>query len=117
MKKILIVEDDVDTLDMIEFVLRGNGYAVIRINREITLKEIAGINPDMVILDFLTPYGLGTDLCLSLKNSEPTKHIPVILYSASNNLKTLAKESGADGYIAKPFDINDLLDSVNRLIL
>ena len=117
MKKILIVEDDIDILELVELLLQGNGYAVIKVNRQISIKEVAGINPQLVIIDYLLPYGLGSELCLQLKSDKSTNHIPVILYSASSKLQILAKASCADGYIAKPFDINDLINMVNRLAL
>ena len=117
MKKILIVEDDVDTIDMVELILREAGYAVIKINREVPFKEITGINPNLIILDYLLPFGLGTDLCLQLKTNELTKHYPIILYSASNILEKLAKESHADAYIAKPFDLGDFITLVNKWAL
>ena len=116
-KKILIIEDDIHTLEFVEILLHGSGYAVIKANRQIPIKEVAGINPNLVLIDYLLPYVLGTALCLEIKNTESTKHIPVILYSVSSNLQTIAKESRADGYIAKPFDINDLINMVNRLTL
>jgi DNA-binding response OmpR family regulator len=117
LKKILIVEDDVDILDLLELILRQNGYAVIKINREIPVKEIIGIAPHLIVIDFLLPYRLGNEICLELKDNKHTKHIPVILYSAANNLKDIANKSRADAYIPKPFDINDFVNLVNKLVL
>ena len=115
MKKILIVEDDPDTIEIVEAVLHMAGYAVIKINREITIKEIAGINPNLVILDYLMPYTLGNELCSAIKGNPKTKNIPVILYSASKLDKRVVTECKADEFVSKPFDLNHLLAVVDRL--
>ena len=86
LKKILIVEDDPDTLELIELILRQEGYAVIKINRPVPIKEVSGIRPDLVILDYLLPFGLGSDLCLEIKRNPVTRTI----------LETGAKYRAAD---------------------
>ncbi|MDN3582502.1 response regulator [Mucilaginibacter flavus] len=117
MKKTLIVEDDADTLDIMELILRENGYAVIKVNRSISLNEIAAINPELIILDFLLSFGLGTELCSDIKSDERIKHIPIILYSASNDIEQLAIDHGADAYLPKPFDIDNLIQLVSEKVL
>lgn len=117
MKKIFILEDDVDTLDVMEFILRDNGYAVIKANRVVSVNEIISINPNLAILDIMLHYGFGSDLCIEIKNNPKSNHIPVILYSANNNLNKLAHDSLADAYLAKPFDIDKLLQMVKETIL
>ena len=116
MKKILIVEDDPDILDLIETILRQEGYAVIKINRPVPIKEVIGIKPDLVILDYLLPYGLGSDLCLEIKTNPVTRTIPVLLFSASLSLAEIASISRADDFIAKPFDLDQFLSLVSRWI-
>ena len=115
MKKVLVIEDDADTIEMVEYLLQDAGYAVIKINREVFLSEIAAINPDLVVLDYLLPHALGNNLCSSLKSDPKTKHIPVILYSASNLGKKVADECKADEFIPKPFDVDLFLDKVDEL--
>lgn len=117
MKKIIIIEDDVDTLDVMEFILREYDYAVIKANRQVSIKEIISINPDLAIVDIMLPYGYGGDLCLEIKNNPKSNHIPVILYSANINLKKIALNSMADAYLAKPFDLDKLLEIVKKTIL
>ena len=116
MKKILIVEDDPDILDLIETILRQEGYAVIRINRPVAIKEITGIKPDLVILDYLLPFGLGSDLCLEIKKNPASHTIPVILFSASHSLTAIASACGADDFIAKPFDLDQFLNLISRWV-
>ena len=117
MKKILIIEDDVDTLEVMELIFRDSGYAIIKANRLVPIKEIISITPNLAILDIMLPYGFGSDICLEIKNDPKSKHIPVILYSASSDLKKLAKASHADAYLEKPFDLNMLLEMVEETIL
>ena len=117
LKKILIIEDDVDTIELVEAILNFAGYAVIKVSREISIKEIAGINPSLAILDYLMPYASGNELCLQMKTSPETSHIPVILYSASVYGSKIAEDCKADAFVAKPFDLDSLLELVNRLAL
>ena len=109
------MEDDADTIDIVETILNAAGYAVIKINREITIKEIAGINPNLVILDYLMPHKLGNELCLSIKDDPKTGNIPVILYSASNLDERVVRECKADEFVSKPFDLDHLLSLVDRM--
>lgn len=117
MKKIIIIEDDTDTLDLIEYILREHGYAVIKANRLVSVAEIISLTPHLVILDFQTPYRLGSDLCLEIKRNPDSKHLPVILYSANVNLKNIARDSMADAYLEKPFDGDGLIQIVKETIL
>lgn len=117
MKKILVVEDDADTIDVVELVLKDAGYIVIKINREITMAEIGAINPHLVLLDYLLPYALGNELCTQIKAHPQTGHIPVILYSASNLGKKVADECRADGFISKPFDVDHLVQMIGQISL
>jgi DNA-binding response OmpR family regulator len=116
MKKILVIEDDLDTMDIVDYLLKKGGYLVEMISDFITPEDIARINPDLMIIDCLLPFGLGNELCLEIKNHEATKHIPVILYSTSHNLKEIAGSCKADAFVAKPFDIDHILNEVNRLV-
>ncbi len=115
MKKVLIVEDDDETIDVVEIILNRAGYAVIKINREITIKEIAGIKPNLVILDYLLPYTLGNELCQEIKDNPQTESIPVMLYSASILAEGISHKCKADGFISKPFDMDHFVSLVDRL--
>jgi len=117
LKTVLIVEDDIDTLDLMEFILQDNGYAVVKANKKVNIEDVIAINPHLAIIDFLLPLGFGTELCLEIKTNPLTNHIPVILYSASNDIKELALTSCADAYMAKPFDIDELVDLVSAMVL
>lgn len=115
MKKVLVVEDDVDTLDLVELILQDNGYAVTTANKQVTIEEIISIEPDLIILDFLLPFVLGSELCLEIKSNPLTEHIAVMLYSASSGVDKLARDCKADAYLAKPFDLDELLKLVDEI--
>jgi DNA-binding response OmpR family regulator len=89
----------------------------IGVNRDITIEEIASIKPELLIIDYWLPFGLGTTICAKVKAHDQTKHIPVIMYSANNDIREIALSHGADAYIAKPFDLDELSCLVADTIL
>ena len=119
-KKILVIEDDKDIRDTIVYVLEEEGYEVIASDNARILKRVNDIAPDLILLDnWLTDWASdlsGQQLSKALKNDPATNHIPVILISAVNNLKEIAKEGEADDYIKKPFDLTELTELVKRYI-
>ena len=117
MKKLLLIENDRDTLDVVGVVLEYDEFEVIQSQKKLPLSEIERINPDIIVIDHLLDDGFGSDLCLAIKSTPQTKNIHVILCSASYKVEQLAHENGADAFIAKPFDLNEFLSVVNKLVL
>nr|DAH99214.1 MAG TPA: response regulator [Caudoviricetes sp.] len=119
-KKILVIEDDKDIRDTIVYVLEEEGYEVIASDNARILKKVNDLEPDLILLDnWLTDWTSdlsGQQLSKALKNNPTTRHIPVILVSAVNNLKEIAQAGEADGYIQKPFDLTELSEVVKRHI-
>ncbi len=115
MKKLLIIEDDRDTLDVIGAILEYNEYEVIESQRKLSLQQILEISPDIVVIDHMLTIGLGSDLCLQIKNDPSTQHIPVVLCSASYKIEQIASDSCADAFIAKPFDLDDFMRIIDGL--
>jgi len=119
-KKILVIEDDKDIRDTIVYVLEEEGYEVIASDNARILKKVQDLEPDLILLDnWLTDWTSdlsGQQLSKALKNDPATNHIPVILISAVNNLKEIAKAGEADGYIKKPFDLTELIEVVKNHI-
>jgi len=119
-KKILVIEDDKDIRDTIVYVLEEEGYEVIASDNARILKKVQDLEPDLILLDnWLTDWTSdlsGQQLSKALKNDPATNHIPVILISAVNNLKEIAKAGEADGYIKKPFDLTELIEVVKSHI-
>jgi DNA-binding response OmpR family regulator len=114
LKKLLVIENDMDTLEIVGILLENNDFEVVKSAQKKSIKEIIEINPDIVVIDYLLGDGRGNELCLEIKTNPLTKQIPVILFSASPNLEKVIENCLADAYIAKPFDLDDFLEMVNQ---
>lgn len=118
MKKILIVEDDDDMLELLSIVFRDSGYDVTFSGRSLEIGTIIALQPDLIILDVRlkgSPVS-GSDLCREVKSNPQTKVIPVILASGEYNLAKIAKECNADTFLAKPYDMLGLLLTVDKYL-
>jgi DNA-binding response OmpR family regulator len=115
-KQILVIEDNDAISDVIQLVLIDEGFEVHVAVRWTPLTD-SNAFPDLIILDNLLPGQLGQDICLELKINNVTAHIPVILMSAANQFSEIGIRSKADAFIAKPFNIVDLVNCVNKLLL
>ena len=119
MKKILIAEDDEMMLKTMEFKLVKEGYHVILCpNGQIALEKIVSESPDLIISDIMMPYITGLYIVNRVK-IELKLDIPIIVLSAVGLEKTVLKafELGADDFITKPFNPNELSIRVKRLLL
>lgn len=112
MKKIVVIEDNHDILELLGFILENEDYEVIASLDAEPLKILEELNPHLVLLDENLGKQKGHQLCLEIKGNPGTAHLPVILISAVNDLPEIARKCKADDYIAKPFLIEDLLDLV-----
>jgi len=115
-KTILIIEDDKDILDMMSFILSDEGYVIVASTDGKPLKDLKDINPAMIMLDNRLTDGYGKNYCKEIKSNPDTAHFTVILFSANPNLEKMARDSGADGYLTKPFNIDDLIELAKRFV-
>ena len=116
-KKILVCDDDQGILEMLELLLDDDGYAVVlEPNSVNALKTIEREQPDLILLDIWMPVISGDQILKTLKADQQTQRIPVLMYSASTEGKTIADTCGADAYLSKPFDITQLLLEVETLL-
>lgn len=116
-KKILVVDDDIAILEVIKIILEDNGYDVITTSQSNNILPFVKSNlPDAVLLDFLMPGANGTSVTQQLKKDDKTKDIPIIMVSANHDLSQTAKEADVDGFLEKPFDIEDLLSILEKHI-
>lgn len=113
-KKILAVDDDNDILDVIRIILEDEGYEVSTLANGKHVFDVVGENiPDLILLDVMLGGLDGRDICRALKEHEEYKKIPVVMISASHNLNNLLLMPGApNNFLAKPFDIDRLIDMV-----
>ncbi|MGQ9693970.1 MAG: response regulator transcription factor [Thermodesulfobacteriota bacterium] len=117
--KILIIDDEVDLVETIRFPLELEGYQVlVAYQGEEGLQLARKENPDLIILDLMLPKIDGYKVCRFLKFDEKYKHIPIIMLTARSQEKDrlLGKETGADEYITKPFDLDDLFNKIKKYI-
>ncbi len=117
-KKILVIEDDKDIRDTIVYILQEENYEVIASEDSKILKSINDYKPNLILLDnWLTDWksdANGQQLSKGLKSDSATSHIPVIIISAVSNIKEIAEAGLADGYLRKPFDLNELIEIVKH---
>lgn len=119
-KKILIVDDEPDILDVTALRLSSFGYVVVTAHDgEEGLIVADKENPDLVLLDLALPRMSGYDVCRSLRTQEKFKKTPVILFTASVTdlkLSDKVKSVGANDSISKPFDPQELLKKVKKYL-
>ena len=114
MAKILVVDDDTDILSVMEILLTMKGFEVqVTSKGENTFPKIESFKPDLILLDVLISGHDGRVICKKLKSDKETSHIHVIMFSAHPGAAASIAEYGANDFIAKPFDVNNLMKKVN----
>jgi DNA-binding response OmpR family regulator len=117
MANILVVDDDPDIGTMLKMMLEFKGYGVILINRAHKTFDVLSQNQvDLVILDMLIAGDNGTDVCTSIRNNKFTSQLPVMMISALPDARQGCIQAGANEFISKPFEMQDLLSKVQHLI-
>lgn len=113
MSKIVIVDDSRDLLDVLKFFLEEKGYEVETATREHDLISLVkSFSPDLIILDIYLQGEDGREICKDLRRHEETKYLCILMFSASTKALGNYKEYGADGYIEKPFGLNEIVDKI-----
>lgn len=115
--RILVVDDDAAILDALRFMLEDEGYDV-RTSEKADYAAFMpdGNLPDLIILDVLLSGKDGRTICRQLKSQPETRNIPVVMISAHPDADRSVREVGADAFLAKPFSVEDLLDTVTALL-
>jgi DNA-binding response OmpR family regulator len=106
--KIVVIEDNPDITEIMDYILKDDGYEVISSEDGTIAEQFQEIKPDLVLMDELLPGKRGSEWCKYIKANPTLKHIPVVLVSTMPNLEQLAQKSGADGFLEKPFNIAHL---------
>ena len=113
----MIIEDDLDILDIITFILTESGYEVISSSNSSILSAAKNDYPDLILLDNRLPEGLGIEICQRYKQQwvdAGASVCPIIIISADHGVASLAESYGADGFIEKPFEVAGFLAAVNK---
>jgi two-component system phosphate regulon response regulator PhoB len=119
MKKVLVVEDERDLAELLAYNLEKEGYQVLLTGNGLEGLETARRElPDLVLLDLMLPGMMGTEVCSSLRHSEKTRAIPVLMLTARGDEidRVVGFEMGADDYIVKPFSMRELMLRIRAII-
>ncbi len=118
MSKILILDDDQDLLSVIKSLLRKKGFEVFTfVDWHKAWENIKKNRPNIILLDVFLKGFDGLDVCKKLKSTFSTRNIPVMMFSSFPNIaETAIYEYGADEFLAKPFELNDMVRKIDRIL-
>ncbi|UEG52409.1 response regulator [Mucilaginibacter daejeonensis] len=115
-KRIMIADDDPGIVDAVEMILDLHGYEVSSTYNGNDVLELDDQLPDLLLLDIWMSGCDGRTICKALKANDDTRHMPVLMLSASTDIKGSAMEAGADDFLAKPFEMKELVNKINNLL-
>jgi len=118
-KKILVVDDEKDLVELIAFNLEQEGYTVFKAwDGEQAMELVRTIKPDLIVLDLMLPGLSGFDICRRLRGKAETEHLPIVMVTAKGQDvdKIVGLELGADDYITKPFSVRELVARVRAIL-
>lgn len=118
-QKILIVDDELDTLIPLKMALEAEDYLVVEASSGTeAIEKTRSDHPDLILLDLMMPGMDGFEVCKVLKNDTLTDHIPVIMLTAKGEIddKIEGIETGADDYVTKPFDLGELKARIKMIL-
>ncbi len=117
MKRILVVDDNADILDIVRIFLESNGYEVLTIsNGDNILNDVVNYSPQIILLDVYLRGLNGVEICNNLKSNSSTKHIPIIMFSAQTTDYLILRKCAADDFIPKPFEEKILVEKISNLL-
>ncbi|MEI2272973.1 response regulator [Sphingobacterium sp. ML3W] len=116
-KKIIICDDEALILDVLALALTNDKTDVIATTKNMEIMPlIDAVRPDLLLTDLQMPKVSGDTIVREIRNSEKFSQLPVIIMSASSLGEQAARDCGADGFLAKPFDLDDLYFLVDKLL-
>ncbi len=113
-QRIIVAEDDLAMSEAMQLMLEFEDYEVEIMSRGAEVRQIDTPLPALLLLDIRLGGMDGREICRHLKSQQTTKHLPIILLSAQNEVKAMAKEAGADDFLEKPFSLDGLLNLVAK---
>ena len=114
-KKIIIFDDDEDILSVCTYVLEEQGWDVhVFTDCNQIIDKVSSVMPHVILMDNWIPDTGGIVATQALKSNDALKNIPVVYFSANSDIQLLAKQAGAEAYIAKPFDLDLLVSKVKE---
>jgi DNA-binding response OmpR family regulator len=118
MPRILIVDDDRDLLEVVSSLLARKGFEVeSNINWDEANKKIEEFQPQVILLDVFLSGIDGLEICKKLKEDPMTSHIPIIIFSGYPRVaETVMYEYGADDFITKPFEVEEMIEKIHNVL-
>lgn len=119
MARILLIDDEPDIRFLTRKILERAGHTVIEAESgAVCLEILEAEHPDLILLDVVIPELNGWEVCRRIKYDRSTRHIPVMIFTARATKEDVQKsrECGAEAHINKPFEVDELLKTVDRLL-
>jgi DNA-binding response OmpR family regulator len=113
-KRVLVADDDPGICDALSLILMDAGYDVTTTLDGRSVLDLNSDLPDLILLDIRMSGIDGREVCRQLKSQSHTTHIPVVMISANRDTPVIAGEVGAEGFVMKPFEMDDLLAVVEE---
>lgn len=115
---ILVIDDDQDIGRMLKMLLEFKGFSVtIAENKTMAVETLNNTPMDIIIMDMLLSGENGINICVDFKNTDDIKQIPILMMSAHPDAKIICLEAGANDFIPKPFEMQDMLMKIDQLII
>lgn len=118
-KRILFIEDEIDLARLVGFRLEEEGYEVsVAYDGQEGLAKAQEGHPDLILLDLMLPKMNGYKICALLKSDPAYSKIPIIIFTARAQQadRNMSKKVGADAYITKPFEADELINAIEKLL-
>jgi DNA-binding response OmpR family regulator len=114
--KLLIVDDDPTTLQLLALQLEMEGYASTTLSEPgLVLDAITQESPTLILMDYHMGTHAGLDLLQTIRNQAETRYLPIVVMSALDHRRE-SESAGADGFVLKPFDLTDLVATIHRVL-
>lgn len=115
-KRMLIFDDDKTILKILKYILEAEGWEVLNSNHSNNvIEQVNYFKPSIIMMDNNIPDCGGIVATQSIKLHKELQHIPVIFFTASDEIKELSQQAGADAYLAKPFDLTKLFEVIKQV--
>lgn len=119
MKKVLIVDDEIDVVEVVTVLLEHEGYEIMKAyDGKQALSVVDKEIPDLIILDIMMPEIDGVEVCRRLRQREDLKEVPIVMFSAKLSAidKKESFDAGADGFISKPFNARGFIAGIKTYL-
>ncbi len=114
MKKIMIIEDDKDLLEIVRLALKGKYSLQLQTDNRDIVRVTREFDPDLILIDNYIGEKQAGELIKEIQNSDYPKKILFILFSGAENIRQIAAEIGADSWLAKPFLLSELINRIEH---